>query len=43
MPIELQRALFAPRTGSFSELEAGHSPFLSLPAELAQRLATLRG
>lgn len=39
MPLDLQRGLFAPRTGSVSELEAGHSPFLSRPAELAQRLA----
>ncbi|HVS75595.1 MAG TPA: alpha/beta hydrolase [Steroidobacteraceae bacterium] len=39
MPLELQRCLFAARTGSLLELEAGHSPFLSRPAELARHLA----
>lgn len=39
MPLELQRGLFAPRTGRVLELEASHSPFLSRPAELAERLA----
>ncbi len=39
MPIEVQRGLFAPRAGSVFELEASHSPFLSCPDQLAQRLA----
>ena len=39
MPLELQRGLFAPRTGNVLELQASHSPFLSCPADLAQQLA----
>lgn len=41
MPLELQRGVFAPRTGRAIELEAGHSPFLSRPGQLAQELAAL--
>ncbi len=39
MPPELQRGLFAPRTGRVYELEASHSPFLSRPQELTGILA----
>ena len=39
MSLELQRGLFASRAGRVFELQAGHSPFLSCPAELAGRLA----
>lgn len=38
MPLELQRGLFASRTGSTFELEASHSPLLSRPVQLAERL-----
>ena len=39
MPAELQRGLFASRTASVFELQASHSPFLSCPGLLAERLA----
>lgn len=39
MPLELQRELFARRTGGVLALEASHSPFLSRPVELARHLA----
>jgi pimeloyl-ACP methyl ester carboxylesterase len=35
---ELQRDVLAPRTTQVIELDAGHSPFLSTPAELAEAL-----
>ncbi len=38
MPPDLQRSLFAPRTGRTLELDAGHSPFLSQPRALAEAL-----
>jgi pimeloyl-ACP methyl ester carboxylesterase len=40
MPLELQRGLFAPRTGRVLELQASHSPFLSCPAQLSAQLAS---
>lgn len=39
MPPDMQRMLFAPRAERSCELDAGHSPFLSQPAALAQLLA----
>jgi pimeloyl-ACP methyl ester carboxylesterase len=39
LPPELQRTLFAPRAERSTELDTGHSPFLSQPAALAQALA----
>ncbi len=35
IPPAMQRDVFAPRTTSVVELDSGHSPFLSKPAELA--------
>lgn len=40
LPPDLQRTLFAPRAERTLELDAGHSPFLSQPAALAEALAT---
>ena len=40
LPCHVQRQRFAPRTHRVVELDAGHSPFLSRPAELAGLLAT---
>ena len=39
IPPDLQRTVFASRTERSIELDAGHSPFLSQPAALAQALA----
>jgi pimeloyl-ACP methyl ester carboxylesterase len=38
LPVPMQREVFAPRARRVVELESGHSPFLSRPDELAQRL-----
>ena len=40
LPPEVQRNVFAPRTGQVLELAASHSPFLSQPSALAELLAT---
>ena len=39
MPPEVQRSVFAPRASEILELDAGHSPFLSQPAAVADLLA----
>jgi pimeloyl-ACP methyl ester carboxylesterase len=39
LPEDLQRNVFAARTGTTRELNASHSPFLSQPAQLAELLA----
>jgi hypothetical protein len=39
MPVEIQRTVFAPRTGQQVELNTSHSPFLSQPRLLAEQLA----
>jgi pimeloyl-ACP methyl ester carboxylesterase len=39
LPAEMQRTVFAPRTGQVVELQADHSPFLSQPDALADVLA----
>jgi pimeloyl-ACP methyl ester carboxylesterase len=43
MPPDMQRNLFAPRAGEVVELQAGHSPFLSQPAAVAELLAARAG
>jgi len=39
---ELQRDVLAPRTTQVIELDSGHSPFLSIPAELAEAVLSRR-
>ncbi len=39
IPTEAQRRAFAPQAGEVVELDAGHSPFLSQPAAVAELLA----
>ncbi len=43
IPADLQRNVFASRTTKVLELQAGHSPFLSQPAALADVLAASAG
>jgi pimeloyl-ACP methyl ester carboxylesterase len=43
IPVEWQRELFAPRADEVVELEAGHSPFFSQPAAVADLLAERGG